>query len=347
MTPVTDAQAEAFGAFIERHEFFIVAGHKDPDGDSLASCLGVAAILRAKRKQYQLFSAGPFKRSEIRRYEALFPSKLPDYPPELLAAAGLIIVDCSERERLGAINLDLSALDLFIIDHHLTAGAQGGQSVVDPSAPSAALLVQQLHERLAGAPDADTARALFFGLATDTSFFRFLTPRDGDTFRAAGRLADYGANPRQISDEISTGHPFKTRKLLGVLLCRAQQTFGGRVAYTYETLEDTRRYGRDGRDSDSLYRLLLSAGKTEAVVFVRQETDTSCTAGLRSRGDLDVSAVAAKLGGGGHKNAAGLSTEGTFDALLSAILNALGDVFSGNAKHGQVVIGEVAKPLPL
>ena len=104
------------------------------------------------------------------------------------------------------------------------------------------------------------------------------------------------------------------------MLERAEQKFGGKLIVTCETQEDTRKYAAEGRDSDSMYQLLLSVDNVEAVVFIRQETDHSCTAGFRSRGDIDVSAIAAHFGGGGHKNAAGLSTEGTIDTLLPKIL---------------------------
>ena len=104
------------------------------------------------------------------------------------------------------------------------------------------------------------------------------------------------------------------------MLNHAEKYLNGRLIVTYETLEDTKKYGQDGRDSDLLYSSLLSVKDVEAVVFVRQETDSTCTAGFRSRDSIDVSAIAAKFGGGGHKNASGLSTEGKLDTLIPAIV---------------------------
>ena len=104
------------------------------------------------------------------------------------------------------------------------------------------------------------------------------------------------------------------------MLERAERYYNGKLAVTWETMEDTKKYGQDGRDSDSLYSLMLDVEGIEAVLFVRQETEHSCTLGLRSREDCDVSAIAAKFGGGGHKNAAGASTEGKIETLVPAIL---------------------------
>jgi phosphoesterase RecJ-like protein len=331
MKKITGDQITSFKAFLDSHSAFVVSAHKEPDGDGLASCLGIAAIVEKFQKPCHLFSAGPFKRPEIRIWEKHFPKKLPFFTEEDRKQMGLIIVDFSEKERLGDINLNLDEIDTFTIDHHRTSvngDGDSGNSIIDPSSPSTTLLVQQLYESLIPGPmDAKTAGNLFFGMATDTGFFRFLAPGEGDAFRAGARLVDCGADPRQVYDTMNGGKPFLTRKLLGIMLDRAEQKFGGRVVCTYETQQDTSKWGVNGRDSDALYQLFLSIDKVEAVVVVREETDKKCTAALRSRGNIDVSAIAAKFGGGGHKNAAGLSTEGTAQYLLNAILAEFEKIF--------------------
>jgi phosphoesterase RecJ-like protein len=324
MKLITDAQTASFKNFLDGHQFFVVSAHKEPDGDGLSSCLGLAALLEKLHKTYYLFSAGPFKRSEIRDWEKKFPKKLPSFTTDEIKKAGLIILDCSEKERLGDINLDLNVIDTFIIDHHRTSVNCGPNSIIESSSPSTSSLIQQLYEKIIPEPmDEQTARLLFFGLATDTGFFRFISPGGGEVFRAGGRLVDSGADPRQAYDDVNGGKPYMTRKLLGIMLDRAERAFDGRVVYTYETVQDTAKWGQDGRDSDALYQLLLSVDKVEAVIVVREETEKKCTAGLRSRGEIDVSAIAAKFGGGGHKNAAGLSTEASAEYLLNAILGDL------------------------
>ncbi|MDR3284291.1 MAG: bifunctional oligoribonuclease/PAP phosphatase NrnA [Treponema sp.] len=330
MTLLQTEHCAAFKRFIEVHQQFIIAGHKEPDADCLTSCLGAAAIVAAFHKPCFFFSAGPFKRQEIKRFEYLFPKTFPAPKPAELAQTGLILVDCSELERLGDTGYDVSQLDLFIIDHHRTSVdaepprfTASDCRVIDPGSPSTTLLIQQLYEGLLGRPGEDIASLLFLGLATDTNFFRFLGPGDSEVFRTAARLAEYGASPRQIYDDMSGGQLFSTRKLLGIMLGRTEQKFNGQVVYTYETLADTQQWGKEGRDSDSLYQLLLSVEGVKAVVFVRQETEHKCTIGLRSRDALDVSAIAAKFGGGGHRNAAGATTPGLIRDVLSVILDEL------------------------
>lgn len=331
MQAITDVQFKSFDDFINNHDSFIVVGHKEPDGDCISSCLGLASLIQKKGKTVQTVSAGPFKRAELRRFESLFPKKWQKTATPV-NRTGLFIVDCSEKQRLGDISCDtfdqsIDSFDVFIIDHHKTSDGSMPNCIIDPKAPAAACLVQQLYENSLGDMDSDTAKILFFGICTDTGFFRFLDNESSDIFNAASRLVARGANPRITYDDMTSGKPFQTRKLLGLMLSRAETKCGGKLIVTWETQEDTRRYGSEGRDSDSLYQLLLAVDGVEAVLFIRQETDKSCTAGFRSRNDVDVSSIAAKFGGGGHKNAAGMSTEGTIDKLLPRILTEFGKVF--------------------
>ena len=318
---ITEQEFNSFKNFINNHNFFIVIGHKEPDGDCISSCLGIAEILKHYNKQYQLLSAGPFKRTEIQKFEKQFTNEMEFLSESERKQTGLIICDCSEMHRLGEIEGDLRNLDTFVIDHHKTAEIpNNAESIIYSNSPAASLLVQLLYENCVGKLTEKIAKTLFFGLMTDTGFFRFLTNKDTETFLASARLVEAGANPRETYDEITSGKSYQSRKLLGIMLNHAETYLDGKLIVTYETLEDTKKYGQEGRDSDALYSALLAVKNVEAVVFVRQETDSNCTAGLRSKDRVDVSSVAAKFGGGGHKNASGLSTQGKIETLIPAIV---------------------------
>ena len=321
MLLISEQQKQAFDSFVNGHETFIIAGHKEPDGDCISSSLGVSFILQHRNKPFVMLNAGPFKRTEIKEYASLFKDALPFMTQAERDACGLIIVDCSELSRLGEIDGDLKGFDTFIIDHHKTAAVpENAQAIIDSTAPAAACLVQQLFEALVGQPSQEEAHMLFFGIATDTGFFHYLNEHDAEVFRLAARLTESGAVPRAIYQEMTGGKQWNTRKLLGIMLDRAERYCNGRLALTYERMEDTRKYGQEGRDTDAFYTLMLATEGIEAVVFVRQETEHSCTAGFRSKTTCDVSAIAAKFGGGGHKNASGTSVEGRVETLIPAIV---------------------------
>lgn len=321
MSTFNNSDAENFRSFIQNHDFFFICGHKEPDGDCIASCLGLAAILDNFKKPYQLLSAGPFKRAEIKRFEEKFSSVMEFQSQDERNRTGLIITDCSEIHRLGEIDGDLEGFDIFIIDHHKTAETPANAvSFIDSTAPACAYLVQLFYESLCGKVPLELAENLFFGFCTDTGYFRFLDKNSSEVFQAVSRLIESGVSPRETYKIINSGRPYSTRKLLGIMLNRAEQYLNGRLIVTYETMNDTKLYGQEGRDSDSLYQLLLSSEGVEAVVFLRQETENTCTGGFRSQDKVDVSTVAAKFGGGGHKNASGMATEGKLETLIPAIV---------------------------
>lgn len=318
MQIISEERLKEFADFLSHHNFFYVVGHKDPDGDAIYSCLGMKDLLEAKKLPYQLLSAGPFKRPEIRSQAKFFSNEMIFLSEPERRKAGLIILDCSEMSRLGEITGDLKGLDVFIIDHHKTANPENA-SIIDSTSPATACLVQQIYEKLIGQLPKQTAEYLFFGLSTDTGYFRFLNIDSAEVFRQAARLVEAGANPRKIYDEMTGGKPYSTRKLLGIMLDRVERRYKNKLAVTYETMEDTKAWGQEGRDSDALYTMLLSIDGIEAVLFVRQDTELTCTCGFRSRDKVDVSAIAAKFGGGGHKNAAGLSIDGKIPDVMEKI----------------------------
>jgi phosphoesterase RecJ-like protein len=328
MILISREQIADFKNFLDSHETFIVAGHKEPDGDCIASCLGISYIIKSYEKPYIMINQGPFKRSEIRRFAPLFKNSVPFMTENERKKCGLIIADCSEITRLGDLGDELKDLDRFIIDHHKTSGDASKNAVIDPTSPAASCIVQQFFESIVGKPTKKQAESLFFGICTDTGFFRFLDENSGEVFRGVSRLVDSGANPRETYREMTGGKHWNTRKLLAIMLERAERHFNGKLVATYETMEDTRKFGQEGRDSDALYSLMLEVENVEAVLFVRQETEFSCTIGLRSRDKCDVSEIAAKFGGGGHKNAAGASTEGKIETLLPRILKEFSKVLS-------------------
>jgi len=319
MIIISEKQVKSFENFLDSHKFFFIAAHKDPDADAIYSCLGMASILDKKNIRYQLLNAGPFKRNEIKDKEPLFTNT-----PEFLSEperkqTGLIILDCGEISRIGELEGDIKGFDTFIIDHHKTSETTEN-TIIDPTSPACACLVQQLYENMIGKLDEKTAQYLFTGMATDTGYFRFLNTDSSEVFKSTARMVESGANPRKTYDFITGGKPFNTRKLLGIMLSRAEQYYNNKLIVTWETQEDTKKYGQEGRDSDALYSLLLACEGVEAVLFIRQDTEHTCTCGLRSRDEIDVSAIAAKFGGGGHKNASGLSTEGKIDTLKPLLL---------------------------
>lgn len=296
--------------FLDTHESFLIVGHKEPDGDCLGSQIALSSLLRRRGKRTLLLSSGPFARTEIAPFAPLFQDHVAP-PADLDPQPAIIVLDCSSLSRIGPIADQLpSDAPLAFIDHHAAGTVSGDVRFVDPASPAVAYLIQLVIEAMGERPTAEEAQVLLFGLCTDTGFFRHLDERAGDIFAAVGRLVEAGASPKRAFDAMNGGKPFESRKLMGELLTRAELRYDGRMVITSMNIEDQRRYGLIGRDSDMLYQLLLTVAGIEVAVVVRQENETECTVGFRSKDRIDVASVAASFGGGGHRLAAGLHLEG-------------------------------------
>ena len=306
-------------AFLSAHDAYVIAGHKEPDGDCIGSALALASLLRRQGKEVFLLSSGPFNRAETQEFEAAFLPALPATLPERTAA---VIVDCSELDRTGGIANALARFPIAFIDHHVTNSCRGDANLIDDSVPAAALLVQAFIEDVAGELTPYEAEMLFFGICTDTGFFRHLDSSSADTFAAVSRLVACGANPKKTFAKIKSGKSFNSRLLIASILSRMKRYYGGRLIVSIQTIEDTQKYGKEARDTDSLYQLIQSIEGVEAIAVVKQETAKICKAGLRSLDRIDVSCVAAAFGGGGHRQASGLSVEGQAEVIAAQLVKA-------------------------
>lgn len=330
MIHISSEQKMHLKKFIEGYSTFIVTGHKEPDADCISSSLALAHLLKAYGKKVLLLSAGPFKRIETKKYEAQFYTTLEDArkgEQNTDENAGLFVVDCSTLERLGSIQESLKNYPLFVIDHHKTSIAVNKNCIIESKSPATAYLMQLIFSVCHIPLTIDIAELLFLGLATDTGFFRFLGEDTADVLRGAAELVDLGVSPRYIYAKINSGKSLESRKFLANLIERTERYYNGKLIVTYETLADEAKYGSNVRDSDMLYQMLLSVEGVEAVLFMRQETPTQCTAGLRSHEAIDVSSIASQFGGGGHKNASGLGMESTIEDLMPKLIEAFKAAF--------------------
>jgi phosphoesterase RecJ-like protein len=310
--------------FIREGTVFIVAGHKEPDGDCVGSQLALVSALRRIGKKALACTAGPFKRSEIKSFENRFDP----FPERPQRETRFILMDCSSLERTGG--LSAGDMPMAVVDHHEREHSEGEAAYVEPGAPSVTYLTLNVIEALGLTPTQEEAQLLLFGLCTDTGFFRHLDEGSGEVFLAAARLAAYGASPKKAFAAINGGKTLTSRLLTGQVLSRTRAFYGGRLLLSFEEYEDIRHYGGESRDSDLIYQLLMAVEGVEAAVLIRQEKPDTCTMGLRSRERINVAAIAALFGGGGHKNAGGASIEGKAGALEERVVKAFEPFFNEN-----------------
>jgi phosphoesterase RecJ-like protein len=313
--------------FIKSCSKFIIAGHKEPDGDCVGSQLALRSALLRMGKGAIACSAGPFKRTELNDYSTQFSAV-----PEDDKDAKVIIIDCASKERTGSIHDLLEKYPYAIIDHHAAVtypeSTKESPVYVDANAPSCTLLIYKLITTFGLEIIEEEAKYLFFGLCTDTGFFRHLTDKNARVFEVASKLISRGASPKVIFNEINGGKSLNSRILLGNVLSRTESHYDGRLLLSYETFDEFNYFGLQSRDSDTLNQMLLSVKGVEAVVIIRQEQTENCTVSLRSVDKVNVAKIAAHFCGGGHKNAAGLTMKGDIPFVKQKLLEYFSNTFT-------------------
>jgi len=313
------ASKDAAVDFLRAHESFLVLGHKEPDGDCIASQIAMATIISFLGKKASIHSVGPFDRPEIEGFADRFTPVIPD---ESLPGAAVIIVDCSTPDRTGDLGSRVEGLPTLVIDHHSAGETFGTARYVDDSAPSTTFLIFPLFEVLGIPVDPQTAHLLLFGFCTDTGFFRHLGARRPETFLTLSRIAACGTSPAEVYMMIYGHRDLSGRKLLGELLLRVESHREGRLLVSWQTIEDRRKHDAHQRGEDELYRLLQTVRGAVVVAFIKEEVEGRYSVGLRSNPPVDVGRIAASFGGGGHRLAAGFDIKGTLDSVKATVLRA-------------------------
>ncbi len=314
--------------YIKNCSKFIIAGHKEPDVDCISSQLVLRSALLRMGKTAMVCSSGPFKRAEIKEYLDQFSTILPETSRK---DTKVIIVDCSGKERTGDLSETLNEFPCAVIDHHAAGTHQPSTNeapvYIDSNAPACAVLIYKVIIALGLELTEEEASLLLFGICTDSGFFRHLTEKNAQVFELTAKLISRGASPKKTFYKMNGGKSLSSRILLGNILSRTESHYDGKLLLSYETLSESETFGLEGRDSDSLNQMLLSVENAEVVVIIRQELVDNCTVSLRSIDKVDVAQIAASFGGGGHKNASGLSMKGEISFVKDKILEAFNKIF--------------------
>lgn len=301
MTNEIRAAAEAVAERIRNGSRFLITSHRNPDGDAIGSALALRGLIRNLGKSAEVLVRDPFHPGLMHTPGAdtvLIADALPaDYPN---AYDAIFTMECPEHERTGYPVLPGPVVN---IDHHLGNTMYGEINYLDIDAPSVGEMVMQMN-RILGAPmDADIATAMYVSLATDTGFFRYsnTTLR---TFQAAEEMVKAGANPGEVSLWINESNSAASVKLLGACLNTLKITADGKIASMELPKSFFTELGANPEDAEGIVNY---ARAIEGVVVgaMIKEANGGCRVSMRAKPGIDVQAIAAMFGGGGHKAAAG------------------------------------------
>jgi phosphoesterase RecJ-like protein len=240
----------------------------------------------------------------------------------------LIVFDVAAESRMGTLVDRLPrAKATVVLDHHRSNTGFAEINLVDPAAAATSVVAEQLLERLDVPLDREIAECLYVALATDTGSFKFdmTTPR---VHEMAARLIATGLRPGEISRRTFDTRPFEAMKLFGEVLGRSEldpaAAAGHGMVWTYATQADLTRHGQRPYVMDALIDPVRTVAEADVSVLLKQMDDQEWAVSLRSKGAVDVSAVAVALGGGGHRLAAGFTGWGTPAEVVATVREQLG-----------------------
>lgn len=310
-TNQTRADLDAVVAAIRGHERFLVTTHENPDGDALGSLLAMHLALERLGKDSVMYLLGPAPLPGEYRFLPL--GELRRELPKDAAERVLVAVDCANESRLGPDPAILHQAPFTIdIDHHHDNSRFGDVSLVVPDASSTGEVLRDVFAALGVELTPEIAEPLYAALVTDTGRFQYAntTPK---ALRLAAELVEAGADVHKVFQGVFETVQFAKLKLLARALDRAQVHEGGRLVVSYLLRTDFAEVGAAEPYSEGIIDYLRAVEGADMAALIREPPRGGTPArrvSLRASVDeIDVSAIARKLGGGGHRQAAGFSSD--------------------------------------
>src|SRR5439155_8216429 len=284
---------------IRARQRFVLSSHARPDGDSIGSQLALAYALTALGKDVRVVNKDPAP-GPLMAFPGVADIIIADRAPADVDAA--IILECGDLDRTGVAGLDRTFV--INIDHHPGNSGYGQLTWFDPRAAACGEMVFDLVQALGVRLTPDIATHVYLAILTDTGSFHYssISPR---TFEICRQTLEAGVDPVLVARNVYDSNNMGRLKLFGAVLSAMQIDPSGRIAIVYLDHEMAREAGGTYEDTEGLINLPLTVKEIEAVVFFKQIEGDTYRVSMRSKGEIDIGAIAKEFGGGGHKNAAG------------------------------------------
>ncbi len=304
---------------IESKRRFAVTSHLRPDGDSLGSSLGLYWLLRALDKDVEVImrDAVPHAYKQLPGAESVRVTSAVDRTYH-----AIFVIECSDISRPGLI--DLEKQFVINIDHHSTTALFGRINWIDSTASAVGEMIFNLCKATGVRVTKEIAECVYTALITDTGSFHYSNTTER-TFKVASELVRTGVKPAKTAEAVFSSYPWGRIQLLAEVLSSARRDPTGRVACMRQTLEMQSRTQARDEASDGFVNYPLTVKEVEAVALLKEFEPGIYRTSLRSKGEVNVARVAEKFGGGGHRNAAGCTLKGTWEAAEQTIIGLLQD----------------------
>lgn len=301
----------------------LLASHVNPDGDAIGSLIAMGLSLEQLGKQVVLYNESP-----IPAVYRFLPgvNRITNRAVDLPAHDTAVILDCGNLARIGGIADRVEALKTVInIDHHVTNTRFGDLQAIDPEACATSEIIYRLLAPLGVSVDRAIATSLYTGIFTDTGSFRF-SNTNRTAFSICDAMVRHGVDPYEVARHVYGTYSLGRIKLLNLALDSIEIAAGGKLSImtlSQNMLAETRT---QPEDVDGLinYARRIEDVRLAALIQEREANGNgpgkSYHVSLRSDGSIDVAAIAAEFGGGGHASAAGYNVNATLAEIKAEII---------------------------
>lgn len=306
--------------FLAAAKKIVVIPHQNPDGDALGSAGALHDYLLSVGKNSTIFCATPVtEKLHFMPHSAgvtIDPGIFAD--PELEIA---VVLDSGDLRYAGVDRLlHQRPIIIINIDHHATNEHYGTFNLIVPTAASTTEILFHYFRHNNVPINPKMATSLLTGLATDTGNFSNAATSAVALF-VGGELLRLGGNLNRINDATVKNKSVDALRLWGKVLSRLKKDERLNLTHTYLTQEDLRQHQVSDSESEGIANFLNNLENTRIALILKETPDGKIKGSFRTtRPDVDVSALAKQLGGGGHKKAAGFSAAGTIEEVLRKIL---------------------------
>ncbi|MEJ2199708.1 MAG: bifunctional oligoribonuclease/PAP phosphatase NrnA [Desulfuromonadaceae bacterium] len=303
---------------IDSWQRFLFASHENPDGDAIASTLALTNFLRERGKEVMAYNG-----DGVPATFAFLPGSA-SVVDELAANERFdvgFVLDAGELRRAGTRLTEICGC-LVNIDHHPHSEDFGDLYYVDETASATGTMVYRIIQASGHPLSSEVALCVYTAILADTGSFRY-SNADPEAFRVAADMVARGVGPWDVASELYESQDEKRLRLLALALATLTVSPCGRYAslsVTRQMLEET---GTGPEQTDGFVNYPRSVRGVEVAIFLRQLDSGAYKAGFRSKGRIDVGALAREFGGGGHHNAAGAVIEGSLEEVRATVFSRL------------------------
>jgi phosphoesterase RecJ-like protein len=295
---------------IERSQTFLVVAHESPDGDAIGSTLALANALREMGKDVVAYNKdhAPAEYAFLPGYDSV----VREVPDTQIFDVGFVL-DAGELKRAGTWIRERCRC-LVNIDHHPFSEDFGDIYFVDTQACATGVLIYRLLQAAGHPISISVATCVYTTILSDTGSFRYSNANQ-EAFRVAGEMVAIGVDPWSIASGLYESQDFVRLRLLALALPTLKVSECGLYASIAVTLDMYEQVDANEEATDRFINYPRSIRNVEVAIFFRQIATNSFKVGFRSKGNIDVGALARAMGGGGHHNAAGATVEGSLESV--------------------------------